>query len=247
MMNMRHKLKGAFEMIRKIDHRDMGKGSQSFVESIFHFSFASYQNPHNVNFGVLRVVNDDIIQPHTGFESHPHKDMEIITYVVNGTLTHGDDMGNENSIGRGNIQYFSAGTGVMHSEHNQGDEILRILQIWIFPDQEGHEPNYGDVEFDWEDRKNRWLHMVSDRQGQAPIKINQDANLFVTSIDSQKEIDFVVESGRQAYLIQIEGNSQVNDFELGEKDAMEVIDEPLKIRAVNLSHLMIIEMKQTDS
>ena len=233
-------------MLRKIDHREMGKGDQGFVKSVFHFSFADYYNPNNMNFGVLRVVNDDLIKPHTGFGTHPHQDMEIITYIVEGELTHGDSLGNEKRVGRGNLQYFSAGTGVSHSEHNKGDDMLRILQLWILPDKKGHEPNYGDAAFAWEDRENKWLQLVSGKNGHAPIKINQNANIFVASLDSGKNLEFEVMPGRQAYLIQIEGGSQVNDVELGERDAMEVVEDNLKIRSINLSHFMIIEMKKED-
>lgn len=231
-------------MLRKIDHRDMGKGQQGFVESIFHFSFASYHNPDNIRFGVLRVVNDDIIDPNTGFDMHPHNDMEVITYVVEGELTHGDNLGNENTVERGQVQYFSAGTGIMHSENNKSDKPLRILQLWILPDKKGHKPEYGDARFPWDKRKNKWLHMVSRKNADTEVTINQDANVFVTEIDEENEISFNVEEGRQAYLIQIEGSSAVNGQLLDERDALEVVEEELSIVPHTKSHLMIIEMKK---
>jgi len=231
-------------MLRKIDHRSMGKGDLSFADSTFHFSFANYYNPENINFGVLRVVNDDVIKPHSGFDTHPHNDMEIITYVVDGALTHGDSLGNKNTITRGHIQYFSAGTGVRHSEHNEGDDPLRLLQIWIYPDRKGHQPDYGDKRFEWEDRQNRWLLMISGKDRDAPITINQDANFYVTALDQDKEIELNVETGRQAYLIQIEGSSEVNGETLTERDAMEVIEENLSIKAIDNAHLLLMEMKK---
>ncbi len=122
-------------MLRKIDNTKMGSSNLGWLKSKFHFSFAEYFNPDNMNFGVLRVINDDLVAPHTGFNLHPHADMEIISYVVEGELTHGDSMGNKSTITRGHVQYMSAGTGVYHSEHNLGENVLRFLQIWILPDR----------------------------------------------------------------------------------------------------------------
>src|SRR6478609_6171421 len=111
---------GEYIMLRKMDSKTMGSRNHGWLRSKFHFSFAEYYNPANIQFGVLRVINDDLINPQTGFGTHPHKDMEIISYVVNGELTHGDNMGNKNTITRGQVQYMSAGTGVHHSEYNLG-------------------------------------------------------------------------------------------------------------------------------
>lgn len=105
-------------MIRRIDNEKMGRSNQGWLRSIFHFSFAEYYNPDNMNFGVLRVVNDDLINPGTGFDTHPHRDMEIVSYVIDGALTHGDSMGHQNTIQKGHVQYMSAGTGIFHSEYN---------------------------------------------------------------------------------------------------------------------------------
>lgn len=186
-------------MLRVVDSGNMGSSNLGWLRSKFHFSFAEYYNPHNIKFGVLRVINDDLVESNTGFDTHPHRNMEIISYVVNGELTHGDSMGNKNTITRGHVQYMSAGTGVYHSEHNLGKDELRFLQIWIFPDKEDYKPNYGDYRFDWSDRQNRWLHMVSSRNGNAPIKINQDINVYSLELDKGKEINFQVNEGRQAY------------------------------------------------
>jgi len=113
-------------MLRKVEMKNMGKSDLGWLKSVFHFSFAEYYNPSNVNFGVLRVINDDIVKQGEGFDIHPHRDMEIISYVVQGELTHGDSMGNNRTLTRGQVQYMSAGTGVLHSEHNFGDEGLRF-------------------------------------------------------------------------------------------------------------------------
>ncbi|MDS0526975.1 pirin family protein [Clostridium sp. SHJSY1] len=231
-------------MLRKIDNRNMGSSNLGWLKSKFHFSFAEYYNPNNINFGALRVINDDLIQTDTGFDTHPHKDMEIITYVIHGELTHKDSMGNKNTITRGHVQYMSAGTGVYHSEHNLGKDELRLLQIWIFPDEKGYIPNYGDFRFQWNDRKNKWLHMVSNKDGAAQIKINQDVNIYSLELDKGKEINFEINKNRQAYLVQIEGTSIIDEIELNEQDGMEIIEEYILIKAKENTHILILEMKK---
>ncbi len=231
-------------MLRRIDSGNMGSSNLGWLRSKFHFSFAEYYNPHNIKFGVLRVINDDLVEHNTGFDTHPHRNMEIISYVVNGELTHGDSMGNKNAITRGHVQYMSAGTGVYHSEHNLGKDELRFLQIWIFPDKEDYKPNYGDYRFDWSDRENKWLHMVSSKNGNAPIKINQDINAYSLELDKGKEINFQVNEGRQAYLVQIEGGAIINDIELNNRDGMEIVEEDILIKAKETSHILILEMKK---
>jgi redox-sensitive bicupin YhaK (pirin superfamily) len=229
-------------MIKKIESSSMGSSDHGWLRSKFHFSFADYYNPNNIHFGVLRVINDDLIEAGTGFDTHPHKDMEIISYVVNGELTHGDNMGNKNTITRGQVQYMSAGTGVYHSEHNLSTDLSRFLQIWIFPDRRDHIPAYGDYRFNWEDRHNQWLPMVSSKSGDAPIKINQDANIYSLELSKGGEIAFPVKEGRQAYLVQIEGSSSINNIELSSQDALEIMSEDILIKAIDTSHILLIEM-----
>ena len=229
-------------MIRKIKSSDMGQSKSGWLESLFHFSFADYFNIENISFGDLRVINDDLIQPHTGFDMHPHKDMEIISYGIEGELTHEDSMGSKGVIGRGQVQYMSAGTGVYHSEHNKGDVTARFLQIWVLPDKKNHTPNYGDFKFAWEERKNKWFHFVSSKEGDAPIKVNQDINFYALELDKGNEIDFSVGNRRQAYMVQIEGTSTVNGTELNQRDAAEIVEEDVKIKATEKSHILVIEM-----
>jgi redox-sensitive bicupin YhaK (pirin superfamily) len=222
----------------------MGSSNLGWLRSKFHFSFAEYYNPFNIRFGTLRVINDDLIEPDNGFDTHPHKDMEIITYVINGDLTHEDSMGNKNTVTRGHVQYMSAGTGVYHSEFNYGEDILRLLQIWILPDKSGHNTDYGDYRFNWNDRKNKWLYMVSSKRGEAPIKINQDTNIYSLELEKEKEIKFLVNEGRQAYLVQIEGISKINNIELNPQDGLEIVEEDILIKAKETSHILVLEMKK---
>ncbi len=231
-------------MLHKISHKKMGSGHRPGLESLFHFSFADYYNPDNKNFGKLRVVNDDLVGPGVGFEMHPHHDMEIITYVIDGYLSHEDSLGHKGRVGRGQVQYMSAGTGISHSEYNHEDQPLRLLQIWMIPDQKGHPPSYGEFAFDWSERDHRWFHFVSDHQGTAPIKIHQDANFYIIALDSEKETQFAVKEGRQGYLIQIEGSAEINGETLNEQDALEVVEETLTIKANEQAHILMIEMKK---
>jgi len=233
-------------MLRKLESEKMGSSDLGWLKSKFHFSFAEYNNPNNMGFGVLRVINDDLVNPHTGFDTHPHRDMEIISYVIEGELTHGDSMGNKSTLKRGDVQYMSAGTGVHHSEHNLGGEIARFLQIWILPDKRGHKPNYGEYRFELDERKNNWLHMVSSNQGDAIIKVNQDVNIFALELDESNEINYEVKVDRQAYLVQIEGQSNINGVTLNERDAMEIVEENIKIKAEVLSHFIVIEMIKSE-
>ncbi len=234
-------------MLKRIDSNNMGKSNYGWLKGNFHFSFAEYFKPTNINFGVLRVLNDEVMKANSGFDIHPHNDMEIITYIVRGELTHGDSMGNIGSLERGQMQYMSAGTGVYHSEFNHSNEDLRILQIWIMPDKKGYKPNYGDYRFNWRDRTNNWLHMVSGTLKDVPINVHQDINVYATYLERDKEIYFNVNKGRQAYLVQIEGNSEINNVHLNEQDALEIVEENIKIKANENSHLIVIEMNKTEA
>lgn len=232
-------------MISVISHKNMGKSERGWLHSLFHFSFAEYYNPDNIQFGALRVVNDDVFDAGGGFPTHPHNDMEIISYVVHGELTHKDSLGNGRTLTKGQVQYMSAGTGVLHSEFNHTDESLRFLQIWILPDAQGYEPNYGDYDFKWEDRENRWLRIASGQDGAAPVKIHQDMEISVISLDAGKEASYELPRGRQAYLIQIEGEGAVNGQRLDERDAAEITDESqIVLAAATKSHYILFDMKQ---
>ena len=236
-------------MLTYVDSTKMGRGRHGWLESHFHFSFANYYNPENIRFGVLRVVNDDIVQPGEGFGTHPHSDMEIISYVINGNLSHKDSMGSEQTITRGELQYMSAGTGITHSEYNNGSEELRFAQIWIFTDQQGYQPQYGDFRFRWEERIDKWLHMVTGVEkpvGNAPVHIHQDANIYASYLTAGKELSFEVGADRQAYLVLFEGSAEVNNIKLKERDALEIVKENVTIKAKEDAHMLILEMAYDD-
>lgn len=232
-------------MIKKINSENIGRSSTGWLNSLHHFSFSSYYNPANMQFGVLRVVNDDLVDPQMGFGTHPHQNMEIISYVVDGELTHKDSMGNESTLERGQVQYMSAGTGVYHSEYNQGDEELRFLQIWILPDKAGHTPNYGEVKFEFENRRDRWMPIATGSSNRAfPISIHADVNMYSTYLTAGKSLPFEVAEGRQAYLVAIEGDMKVNGIDMHTRDAMEIVEEDIVLEAGTDSHVLIIELKK---
>ncbi|MDR1660484.1 MAG: pirin family protein [Desulfovibrio sp.] len=232
-------------MLRFIDSKKMGRSVSGWLDSHFHFSFAGYYNPDNIRFGMLRVVNDDQVQPGKGFGVHPHQDMEILSYVVEGELTHTDSMGSRQTLTRGQVQYMSAGTGVTHSEYNRGGGLLRFLQIWILPDRQGYAPNYGDYRFALEDRVDKWLPIASGAENvrsTAPIRIHQDVNVHATILSAGKETSFQVKRGRQAYLVMIEGGALISGIRLATRDALEIVDEDIAISSQEFAHIIVFEM-----
>ena len=233
-------------MLKKLPKENMGTSNLGWLESRFHFSFAEYRNPNNINFGVLRVLNDDIVHANSGFDTHPHSNMEIISYVVNGEITHKDSMGNSETLKRGDVQYLSAGDGIYHSEHNKHKtKDLRLLQIWIVPPKSGLPRLYGSKSFKENDRKDKLLNIVSGQNGTSDIKIYQDVNIYVSELDINKTLNFDIKKDRQIYFVQIEGSSSVNGITLNNGDAMEIIDiDKLDIKALENSHFLFIEMKK---
>lgn len=230
-------------MLKKLDAKNMFLSNLGWLKSRFHFSFAEYRNFSNMNFGVLRVLNDDLVDAREGFGTHPHKNMEIISYVVNGKLTHQDSMGNKETLTKGEVQYMSAGTGITHSEMNESDEKLRFLQIWIIPPKENTKPIYGSHRFREEERVNKLLNIVSSQSSDAVIKVHQDIKIFVSQLDSNKEINVNIPKDRQIYFIQIEGSSSINGVELNEADAIEITEESkFNVKALCQSHFLFIEM-----
>lgn len=232
--------------------------NENWLKSKFHFNFAEYRNRANPSYGVLKVLNDDVVQPHRGFGSHPHQDMEIITYIVNGQLTHEDSNGNKESLGRGSIQFMSAGTGVVHSEANHGDKPLRFIQTWISPSAYDLPSNYGSCcgDDDAEGRKNQLQHLVSDVRNTAtktPVEISQDTDAYASELELGQKIVHEQSSGRQAYLVCLEGKVKVNGKELERQDACEIAGGgAIEIEATeveetengNLAHILMFTMKE---
>jgi redox-sensitive bicupin YhaK (pirin superfamily) len=175
--------------------------------------------------------------------------MEIISYIVDGEMTHKDSMGNEETLKRGEVQYMSAGSGIIHSEHNKHtDEDLRLLQIWIVPPEKNLQTLYGSHTYKREQRENRLLEIVSSRDGSAPVKIYQDIKIFVSELTEGKTLEFAISEKRQVYFVQIEGSSNINGVDLDNGDAMEVRQESsLSITALQNSHFLFIEMLEDEN
>ncbi|GAB5363956.1 hypothetical protein AAMO2058_000927800 [Amorphochlora amoebiformis] len=222
--------------------------NKNWLKSRFHFSFAEYYNPKNTNYGVLRVMNDDLVQPKRGFGTHPHSNAEICTYVVHGQLTHQDSMGTKESLGPGSIQFMTAGTGIRHSEHNIHGDPLRFIQMWLTPKKTGLKPNYGSMCGSKIDTKNKWGHLVSsaDERVETPVKIQCDANIFVSQISSDKDsVDFKLKKGRQAYLLAVEGTPVVSGGfgtqHFAQHDAAELTGAD-NFKVSGPGHVLIVEM-----
>ncbi|MFT5660950.1 MAG: redox-sensitive bicupin YhaK (pirin superfamily) [Sulfurimonas sp.] len=234
-------------MFKKLPKENMGSSNLGWLESRFHFSFAEYRNYENMNFGVMRVLNDDIIHPSSGFDMHPHNDMEIISYIVDGEITHKDSMGNSEVLKRGEVQYMSAGSGIVHAEHNEStSKDLRLLQIWIVPPEKNLQVLYGSHMYTKDQRDNKLLNIVSSQEGNAEVKLYQDVNIYVSELEKGKDLEFPIEVRRQVYFIQVEGSSSVNGVTLDDGDAMEIIQErSLDIKALQNSHFLFIEMLES--
>jgi redox-sensitive bicupin YhaK (pirin superfamily) len=227
--------------IRKNNER--GKTKIDWLESYHSFSFGEYYDPSNIHFGHLRVMNDDIIQAGEGFPTHPHRDMEIVTIVLEGTVAHKDSTGGEGTITVNEIQRMTAGKGIQHSEFNPSDsEVLKLLQIWFIPNQQGLNPSYEQRKFSHEKKKDKLLKVVSGKKEEGIIFINQDAEIFLSDLDTGKEIKYEIKENRGVYLHLIEGTINVNGISLLPGDAVKVVnEEQLLINAVKNSKIILFD------
>ncbi len=195
-----------------------------WLKTCHSFSFADYFDPNNVHWGALRVLNDDHIAAGQGFPPHPHRDMEIVTYVLEGQLEHQDSMGNRGVVAPGGIQYMSAGTGVRHSEFNHSPtQPLHLVQMWVLPSSTGLAPLYGQREFSVDDRRNRWLLVASGRMADsaAPIALRQDAAFSVTRLENAT-LNYTFDPDRLAFLFVAHGKVTANGEHLYAGDAVRI-------------------------
>ena len=209
--------------LRKAD--DRGYADHGWLRSFHSFSFADYHDPEHMSFGALRVINEDRIQPGTGFGTHGHRDMEIISYVLEGALAHKDSMGNGSSVVPGDVQRMSAGKGVLHSEYNHAkDGITHFLQIWIEPNETGIEPSYEQRHFDGASRRGR-LRLVASPDGRdGSVRIHQDACLYAALLDAADRVVHVIAARRRAYVHAARGSVTANGQMLEAGDALKVAD-----------------------
>lgn len=228
--------------LRKSSER--GHARHGWLESWHSFSFAGYIDPAHVHFGTLRVINEDIVQPGTGFETHDHHDMEILTYVLSGTLRHRDSMGHGGDIRYGDVQLMSAGSGVEHSEVNPSpDEAVHLLQIWITPDRHDLKPRYQQKAFPLEDKRRRWCLLASPNAAQESLSIHQDARVFAARLDGAESLDYPLSVGRKAYLHVALGSLQANGYPLSAGDALLFRDEAsVNLAAGNNAEVLLFDL-----
>jgi redox-sensitive bicupin YhaK (pirin superfamily) len=231
-----------------IEHRpfdSLGAFKTGWLDAHYHFSFSEYRDPERTHWGALRVWNDDAIQPKTGFPPHPHADMEIITYVRTGAITHEDSLGNRGRTEAGDVQVMSAGSGVTHAEYNVEDGVTTLYQIWIMPKSRGGAPFWGAAKFPKEDRAGSLVTLASgfsEDQEQGALPIRQDARVMAATLSPGQGITFVPKTGAKQYLAVAKGAVRVNGAEVGARDGAAIAEETeLRIEAQSLSEIVLVE------
>jgi redox-sensitive bicupin YhaK (pirin superfamily) len=229
--------------IRKAEER--GHFDFGWLNTYHAFSFGDYYDPRHTRFGTLRVINEDFVQPGHGFPTHGHRDMEIVTYILQGALEHRDSMGSGSIIRRGDVQRMSAGTGVTHSEANPSpDEPVHLLQIWIFPSEQDMRPEYEETRFSDDEKRNRLRLIVSPDGSDGSVKIHQDAKIYASLLDDRQEVVHSLENGRSAWLQVAAGSVNLNDLALKQGDGAGVSQESsLRITAQEPAEILLFDLK----
>ena len=228
--------------IRRSNER--GRTKIDWLDSYHSFSFGEYYDPTNLHFGPLRVMNDDLILPDSGFPTHPHNNMEIVTIILEGTVAHKDSSGGEGTITVNEVQRMTAGSGIRHSEFNPSAvEDLKLLQIWFIPNKQGLTPSYEQKKFAHEDKQNKLLKVVSGVKEDGVIFINQDAVIYLSDLDKGKQVTYKVLDGRGVYVHVIEGSANVNGQSLNSGDAAKLTEEKeISISAETDSKIILFDM-----
>jgi redox-sensitive bicupin YhaK (pirin superfamily) len=223
---------------------DRGHIDHGWLNARHSFSFGNYHDPDHMGFRVLRVINEDVIAAGMGFGTHPHRDMEILTYVIEGALQHKDDMGNGSVIRPGDIQWMSAGTGIRHSEFNPSpDDPTHLLQIWILPDREGRRPGYAEKNFSTDARRDQLCLVASGDGADGSINWGQDARLFTTILSAGKDAALDLAAGRHAWIQVVRGALDINGENLGSGDGAAVSDESrIEIKAGEESEFLVFDL-----
>jgi quercetin 2,3-dioxygenase len=231
-------------MIKVIKSDERYHADHGWLDTRWHFSFSDYYDPANMNWSKLRVFNDDVVQPGTGFGMHPHRDMEIVTYVLDGELQHEDSVGNKGFVRPGEVQVMSAGKGILHSEVNASKAPVHLLQLWIEPRSKGNTPRWEQRQFTAEERGGKLLPVVSGGDVPGTLKIDQNATIYVSSLNAGQAVAHAVKPGhRHAYLFVTKGEVTVNGQALSAGDQARVADENmLEIEARTDADLMLLDL-----
>jgi quercetin 2,3-dioxygenase len=223
---------------------DRGHADHGWLNTRFTFSFADYYDPKHVDFRTLRVMNDDRVAGGAGFPTHPHRDMEIVTYVLEGALAHKDSMGNGSVIRPGDVQYMSAGTGVAHSEFNASDtETVHLYQIWMFPDKKNYTPTYDQKNFSTEEKRGKLRLVVSPDGRDGSVKIRQDNELYAAVLGAGETVKHELKPDRYAYVQVAKGSVTLNGKTLETGDGAAITAEKsLELTGVNESEVLLFDL-----
>ena len=227
--------------VRSFD--SLGGADHGWLKAKHHFSFAGYHDPARVHWGALRVWNDDTIAPNTGFPPHPHNDMEIITYVRKGAITHKDSLGNSGRTEAGDVQVMSAGAGIVHSEYNREPEPTTLFQIWIEPDRGGGPPSWGARPFPKDDRSGRFVVLASGDAADADaLPIRTDARVLGATLKAGQEVDYPLGAQRHGYLVPAVGAVEVDGVRVGPRDGAAIRGvDTLRVRALEDAEIVLVD------
>jgi redox-sensitive bicupin YhaK (pirin superfamily) len=230
-------------MIEVRPFNSLGGANHGWLDAHHHFSFAEYQDPARTTWGRVRVWNDDTIQPKTGFPAHPHNDMEIITYVRKGAITHRDSLGNEGRTEAGDVQVMSAGTGIRHSEYNLEDTECTLFQIWILPDRRGEKPAWGARPFPKDSRAGKFVTLASGIPGDDDaLPINTDARVLGATVKAGETVRYDLTPDRFAYLVPATGKVRIGDTEVNARDGAAITGvESIEVTAIEDSELVLVD------
>ncbi|WP_454796960.1 pirin family protein [Novosphingobium lindaniclasticum] len=230
-------------MIELRPYDSLGGANHGWLDAKHHFSFAGYHDPARVHWGNLRVWNDDAIAPQTGFPPHPHRDMEIITYVREGAITHQDNLGNKGRTEAGDVQVMSAGTGITHSEYNLEDVTTKIFQIWIIPTRDGEEPSWGAKPFPKGDRSGQFVTLASGYENDnEALPIRTNARVVGATLKAGETAEYPLGKDRKAYLVPAIGAVQIDDVRANARDGVAINDlDVLRITAIEDSEIVLVD------
>lgn len=230
-------------MIERRTFKSLGGANHGWLDAKHHFSFADYYDPARMGWGALRVWNDDTIAPNTGFPAHPHADMEIVTYVREGAITHEDNQGNKGRTEAGDVQVMSAGSGIRHSEYNLEPNQTRIFQIWIVPNRRGGAPSWGAKPFPKGDRSGRFVTLASGFDGDTDaLPIRTDARVLGATLKAGETAEYMLGKNRHGYLVPAKGTVEVNGVRLEARDGAAIRDEAIvRVTAIEDAELVFVD------